>query len=123
MVSFVRVWIVSPILCWEIQVPGCCLVASGCSDLGTPEILRDAGAQELLRQFTVDTGYRMVQSILTLGNVWCTRRDRWIAVLTAPIVHPCDLLTTCQLVGPFKLSKASLLGIKCTPVHVAVGLL
>ena len=98
----------SLVVAWLLQAAVLILEYLEC----TPEILRDAGAQELLRQFTVDTGYRMVQSILTLGNVWCTRRDRWIAVLTAPIVHPCDLLTTCQLVGPFKLSKASLLGIK-----------
>ena len=58
----------------------------------TPEILRDAAAQEILRQFAVDTGFRVSQTIVKLGNVWCTRRDRWIAVLTAPVVPPCELL-------------------------------
>ena len=57
----------------------------------TPEILRDAQAQEMLRQFCVATGYRLTQSILKLGNTWCTRRDRWIAVLTAPVVQVCEL--------------------------------
>lgn len=57
----------------------------------TPEVLRDPQAQELLRQFTVSTGYRMTQSILKLGNSWCTRRDRWIAVLTAPVLPMCEL--------------------------------
>ena len=55
----------------------------------TPEVLRDAQAQELLRQFTVATGYRLSQTILRLSNTWCTKRDRWVAVLTAPVVHPC----------------------------------
>ena len=58
----------------------------------TPEILRDANAQEIIRQFAIDTGFRVSQTIMKLGNVWCTRRDRWIAVLTAPIVQPCELL-------------------------------
>ena len=58
----------------------------------TPEILRDAAAQEVIRQFAVDTGFRVSQAIVKLGNVWCTRRDRWIAVLTAPVVSPCELL-------------------------------
>ena len=58
----------------------------------TPEILRDAAAQEIIRQFAVDTGFRVSQAIVKLGNVWCTRRDRWIAVLTAPVVSPCELL-------------------------------
>lgn len=57
----------------------------------TPEVLRDPQAQELLRQFTVSTGYRMTQSILKLGNSWCSRRDRWIAVLTAPVIPMCEL--------------------------------
>ena len=57
----------------------------------TPEVLRDAKAQELLRQFTVATGYRLFQTILRLGNTWCTRRDRWIAVLTAPVIATCEL--------------------------------
>lgn len=57
----------------------------------TPEILRDAQAQELLRQFCVATGYRLTQSVLKLGNTWCTRRDRWIAILTAPVIQICEL--------------------------------
>ena len=57
----------------------------------TPEILRDPQAQELLRRFTIDTGYRLTQAILKLSNTWCSRRDRWIAVLTAPVVPICDL--------------------------------
>ena len=58
----------------------------------TPEILRDPAAQEMLRQYTIDTGYRMAQGIVKLGNAWCSRRDRWIAVLTAPVVHPCEIV-------------------------------
>lgn len=58
----------------------------------TPEILRDSQAQEILRQFTVATGFRMTQAILKLSNSWCSRRDRWIAVLTAPVVPICELL-------------------------------
>ena len=58
----------------------------------TPEILRDPQAQELLRQFTVATGFRMVQTVMKLGNSWCGRRDRWIAVLTAPVLPICNLL-------------------------------
>lgn len=58
----------------------------------TPEVLRDSQAQELLRQFTVATGFRMSQAILKLGNAWCGKRDRWIAVLTAPVVPVCNLL-------------------------------
>jgi len=57
----------------------------------TPEILRDPQAQELMRKFTVATGYRLTQTILKLGNAWCGRRDRWIAVLTAPVIPICDL--------------------------------
>ena len=57
----------------------------------TPEILRDPQAQEILRKFCVSTGYRLTQAILKLGNAWCGRRDRWIAVLTAPVIPPCDL--------------------------------
>ena len=57
----------------------------------TPEVLRDAQAQEVLRQFSITTGYRVTQSILKLGNTWCTRRDRWIAVLTAPVIQYCEL--------------------------------
>ena len=57
----------------------------------TPEVLRDAKAQELLRQFTVATGYRLQQTILRLSDTWCTRRDRWIAVLTAPVIATCEL--------------------------------
>ena len=63
----------------------------------TPEVLRDAQAQELLRQFTVATGYRLFQTILRLGNTWCTRRDRWIAVLTAPVIAICELPDMPQL--------------------------
>ncbi|CAL1157077.1 unnamed protein product, partial [Cladocopium goreaui] len=58
----------------------------------TPEILRDPAAQEMLRQYAIDTGYRMAQGIVKLGNAWCSRRDRWIAVLTAPVVHPCEIV-------------------------------
>ena len=58
----------------------------------TPEVLRDSQAQELLRQYTVATGFRMSQAIVKLGNAWCGKRDRWIAVLTAPVVPVCDLL-------------------------------
>ena len=57
----------------------------------TPEILRDPQAQEMLRKFCISTGYRLTQTILKLGNVWCGRRDRWIAVLTAPVVPMCDM--------------------------------
>ena len=57
----------------------------------TPEVLRNAQAQELLRQFTVNTGYRMFQTILKLSNAWCTRRDRWVAILTAPVICMCEL--------------------------------
>ena len=57
----------------------------------TPEVLRDAQAQEMLRQFSLATGYKLTQSILKLGNSWCSRRDRWIAILTAPVLQICDL--------------------------------
>ena len=57
----------------------------------TPEILRDTQAQEILRQFTVATGFRMSQAIMKLGNTWCGKRDRWIAVLTAPVIPVCNL--------------------------------
>ena len=57
----------------------------------TPEILRDAQAQEVLRLFVVSTGYRTQQVILKLSNTWCTKRDRWIAILTAPVIQACEL--------------------------------
>lgn len=57
----------------------------------TPEILRDPQAQEILRQYTVATGFRMVQTVMKLSNSWCGKRDRWIAVLTAPVLPVCQL--------------------------------
>lgn len=57
----------------------------------TSEVLRDAQAQDLLKQFCLATGYRMTQTVLQLSNSWCSRRDRWIAILTAPVVQMCTL--------------------------------
>ena len=57
----------------------------------TPEIVKDPQVQDLLKQFSQMTGYRLFQTILKLGNSWCARRGRWIAIFTAPVVAMCDM--------------------------------
>lgn len=56
-----------------------------------PSVLSDSAAQEVIRRFAVATGYRVSQSIVKLGNAWVCKRDRWIAVFSAPPVGLIDV--------------------------------
>lgn len=56
-----------------------------------PGALNDSAFQEVLKRFVSLTGFRLCQTILRLSDSWCSRRDRWFGVLSAPILGPLDL--------------------------------
>lgn len=56
-----------------------------------PSVLGDPVAQDIIRRFAVATGYRVSQSIVKLGNAWVCKRDRWIAIFSAPPIGLIDL--------------------------------
>lgn len=87
---------------WLLQCP---LVVLEC----TPEIYRDSRAQAVLSTFASATGCHLTQTVLSLQEVWCTKRERWYAVFSAaplgpvhippvPVVRPFDQV---GLVMPF----------------------
>lgn len=53
-----------------------------------PGVMQDAGFQGVVKQFSLQTGYRLSQVVLHLHDSWCSRRDRWIGVLVAPVMTP-----------------------------------
>ena len=55
------------------------------------EIQQDKAVQDLLRAFALATGYRISQQVIRLQNAWCSRRDRWFCVLSAPVLGLCQL--------------------------------
>lgn len=71
-------------LAWSLQ---CTMVVMEC----VPEIQQDTVVQEMLRAFAVATGYRISQQVIRLQNGWCSRRDRWFCVLSAPALGICQL--------------------------------
>eukprot|EP00435_Cladocopium_sp_Y103_P054990 s775_g18.t1 len=56
-----------------------------------PGVLQDGAFQQILRQFVQMTGYRMSQGVLKLSDSWCSRRDRWICTLVAPLIGPVSI--------------------------------
>ena len=82
---------------WLLQAP---VILLEC----TPEIQKDPEVQALLTAFRDATGCFITQTVLALQDVWCTKRERWFAILTAgPIgavhVSPPPVLRDCHLVG------------------------
>ena len=69
---------------WLIQAP---LVVLEC----TPEIARDSQAQAVLASFAAASGCFFTQSILSLQEVWCTKRERWYGVFSAPPLGPIEI--------------------------------
>lgn len=49
-----------------------------------PGVLKDRDFQGLLRAFCQSTGAVLSQSVLQLANSWCSFRERWFGILTAP---------------------------------------
>eukprot|EP00438_Fugacium_kawagutii_P026491 Skav202802 [mRNA] locus=scaffold326:834611:838825:- [translate_table: standard] len=47
-------------------------------------VMTHVGFQQKLTSFCHATGYALTQQILDLRSTWCTRRERWFGVLTAP---------------------------------------
>ena len=47
-----------------------------------PEIHSNVEAQKIINDFVSKTGRSITQQVLKLNDAWCTRRDRWFAVLT-----------------------------------------
>ena len=70
---------------WLLQAP---LLVLEC----TPEIRHDTQVQAVLSAYCSAAGCYMTQTVLSLHEVWCTRRDRWYAVISAapfgPVVIP-----------------------------------
>ena len=63
------------------------LLQSPCAILEcVPAIMTNPEAQKMLKSFCRQTRMHLSQSILQLADVWCTRRERWFAVLTSPIL-------------------------------------
>ena len=63
---------------------GCCQSAVVLLEC-VPGALNDSAFQEVLKRFVSLTGFRLCQTILRLSDSWCSRRDRWFGVLSAPI--------------------------------------
>lgn len=51
-----------------------------------PGVLTDVAFQAVLKGFVALTGYNLCQTVLKLSDAWCSRRDRWFGVLSAPIL-------------------------------------
>lgn len=56
-----------------------------------PPVLQNEGFQSVLAQYASVTGYHVTQRVLSLSNGWAAKRDRWFAVLTAPMVGPISI--------------------------------
>lgn len=52
-------------------------------------VLHHKDFQAHLQKFCQLTGYHLSQQVLDLKTTWCTRRERWIGVLTAPALGKC----------------------------------
>lgn len=52
----------------------------------TQEVMTSQWAQQTLRSFAHQTGYRLHQQVLRLDTVWPGRRTRWWATLTHPLL-------------------------------------
>ena len=53
-----------------------------------PDIGQNKEAQSLLNEFCKSTGYMLTQQIINLQNSFPTRRSRWFAVLSCPMIGP-----------------------------------
>ena len=63
------------------------LLQSPCAILEcVPSIMHNSDAQKMLKAFCQQTRMHLTQSILQLADVWCTRRERWFAVLTSQVL-------------------------------------
>ena len=56
-----------------------------------PSVLTDPAFQEVLKRFVTLTGFQLCQTVLKLSDSWCSRRDRWFGVLSAPILGSFEL--------------------------------
>lgn len=56
-----------------------------------PPVLHNKEFREELRNFCRLTGYQLSQQGLDLKMTWCTRRERWIGVLSAPGFGVCQV--------------------------------
>lgn len=66
----------------------------------TPEIKNDPGVQAMLKQYQGATGCYVSQQLVALQDVWCTKRDRWFAVLSAAPLGPIPIPQPPALRGP-----------------------
>ena len=78
---------------WLLQSP---VIVLEC----TPEIQKDVGVQAMLKQYQQATGCCMTQTLIALQDVWCTKRERWFAVLSAAPVGPIVIPPPPALRGP-----------------------
>lgn len=82
---------------WLLQAP---VVVLEC----TPEIQNDREVQVMLAEYCKATGCFLFQSVFALQDIWCTKRERWFAVISAgPFgqirIPPPPMLRDCRLVG------------------------
>eukprot|EP00438_Fugacium_kawagutii_P007516 Skav231097 [mRNA] locus=scaffold2525:233653:243147:- [translate_table: standard] len=70
--------------CWLTQSV---LVVLEC----VPQVLQNKQFQQTLLDYCARTGYHLTQQVLDLQTTWCTRRERWFAVLSAPVMGPCKI--------------------------------
>ena len=70
---------------WLLQSPICVLE---CVDgiRQYPEVAK------LLDAFCKTTGFCMTEKVLHLDQVWCTKRTRWFAILTSPVLGPINVM-------------------------------
>ena len=71
-------------LAWMVQSP---LIILEC----VAEIQDNREVQTLLREYCNATGYVMTQKVLHLAEGWCTRRTRWFACLSSPVLGPLEI--------------------------------
>ena len=68
------------------------LLQSHCAVLEcVPAVMTNPEAQAMLQQFCKQTKMSMTQSILQLSDVWCTKRERWFAILSSQVMGPISI--------------------------------
>eukprot|EP00435_Cladocopium_sp_Y103_P048236 s1099_g14.t1 len=69
------------------------------------ECVKNAGTNRMVRraieEFRDQCGFFLTENNLCLGDMWCSKRDRWWAVLSAPFIGPVHLspMPVCQFPG------------------------
>ncbi len=70
---------------WLLQSPICVLeCVDGIKQY--PEVTK------LLDAFCKTTGFCITEKVLHLDHVWCTKRTRWFAILTSPVLGPIQVM-------------------------------